>query len=130
MIKDIYLSFRALPLWVQIWVTLSLVPINCATLLFLTYPYGPLVATLAIAGMAFNLIPMIRDRGFGKSMAIPHLIFWVPLVLILATLILPQPVARNYTLFLLALLTVDTISLLFDIPDAWKWLRGDRNPAR
>ena len=61
MILDIWQSFRRLPLWVQGWVALILVPVNLAALLFLSAPQGTLVALLAVGGMAPNLLIMMRD---------------------------------------------------------------------
>lgn len=130
MIIEIWQSFRRLPLWVQLWVALILVPVNLVSLAFLDAPQGVLVALLAIAGMAPNLLIMMRDHGFSRAMAIPHLIFWVPLVVIVTGLLtgggtLPE----TYRLFLIVLLIVDVISLGFDVSDALRWWRGDRGAA-
>ena len=38
MIGDIWNDFRTLPLWVQIWVTVVLVPVNFVPLAFLDQP--------------------------------------------------------------------------------------------
>ena len=126
-VLEIYHSFRAMPIWVQIWVLGILVPVNMTSLLFVFEPGGILIAFLANIAMMMNLPVMIKDRGFSKMMALPHLIPWAILV---AILVVAPPVAEgNYASYLKVLLIVDLISLGFDFPDAVKWKRGDRAAA-
>jgi len=126
LIKDIWRSFRTLPLWVQIWVGLILVPVNMASVLFLLEPAGILIAVLAVGGMTPNLFIMIKERGLSKAMALPHLLIWTPLVLILFSNVQSPQVNGTYQSYLRLLLAVDLLSLAFDYPDAWKWWKGDR----
>ena len=79
LIRDIWRSFRALPLWVQIWVGVILVPVNMASLWFANETMGALIAVLAVSGMVPNLLIIFFDRGFSKAMALPHLAIWIPL---------------------------------------------------
>ncbi len=130
LITDIWTSFRAMPLWVQIWVAAILVPVNSAAILFVAQPSGWLVAGLAIAAILANLPVMLAARGFSKGMALPHVALWVPLVV----LVMPGLLGRGdldavYRGFLYVLLAVDVVSLAFDIPDSVKWWRGDRAAA-
>lgn len=121
---DCWQSFRALPAWVQIWVFFILMPINMASLLFINEPGGILIAFLANIAMMGNLPVMLYDRGFSKMMALPHLIPWSILV---GILIFARPEATGmYDTYLYVLLGTNIISLLFDFPDAAKWLHGDR----
>ncbi|MEE9374754.1 MAG: hypothetical protein V3V04_00295, partial [Rhizobiaceae bacterium] len=82
-LMDCWKSFRALPAWVQIWVMFLLMPINMASILFISEPKGLLIAFLANIAMMLNLPVMLYDRGFSKLMAVPHLIPWTILVAIL-----------------------------------------------
>jgi len=124
---DIWRSFRALPQWVQIWVFGILVPVNSATIFFLGEPGGTWVAVLAIGAMLLNAPVMLVERGFSKAMALPHLLPWSVLVLWLG--FFPPQWQGGAAGFLWLLLAVDSISLLFDYPDALKWWRGDRRVA-
>ena len=125
---DIWRSFHALPVWVQIWVALMLVPVNMASLVFINQPLGFWIAFLAIIAMMLNLPAMIYDRGFSKLMAFPHLLPWTILV---GILLFARPEATGaYSIYLWVLLCTNTISLAFDYPDAFKWIKGDREPAR
>jgi hypothetical protein len=121
---DIWVSSRALPLWVMIWMTVILAPINMISLYFLSKPTGILVAGLAWGGMLTSQIVLMRHRGFTKLVSGGHVIFWVPLVLIL---IFARPVANGaYDTYLTILLVVNLLSLLFDINDLRLWFGGDR----
>lgn len=128
--NEIWISFRALPVWVQIWVTFILVPVNSLALVFLGEPNGVPVALLAIGGMLPNIALFVLQRGFSKAMAISHLILWVPLVLLVFWLVTGgQQISAGFRTYLLVLLLIDFVSLAFDFPDALKWVRGDRNIA-
>jgi len=130
MIIDIWHSFRRLPGWVQIWVALILVPVNLAPLLFLGAPYAVWVAVLSVGGMMPNLPIMLDERGLSKRTALPHLLIWVPLLVLLGWVLANvDGVTGGYRTLLLLLLVVDLISLGFDFPDALKWWRGDREIA-
>ena len=125
---DIWTSFRALPLWVQVWVMVILFPINVASLFFLNEPSGGLIAFLAIIAMLPNLPILVYLRGFSKMLALPHVIPWAILVIII---LVARPVGSStYNSYLWVLLIINIISLLFDIPDSIKWLKGDRAVAR
>jgi len=128
---EIYKSFRRMPLWVQIWVAVILMPANFLTLLFLDAPYGCWVVGLAIGGMALNGPIMIMDKGFGSLMAVPHILLWTPLCGLMVWLLFFSGIelSSDYALFLKVLLVIDVISLAFDYPDAWKWLKGERGAA-
>jgi len=62
-------------------------------------------------------------------MAIPHVILWIPLLFIVTMKALPVATGL-YWKFLMALLVIDVVSLMFDIPDSIKWLKGDRAVPR
>ncbi len=127
LLTDCLQSYRALPIWVQIWVMFILMPMNMASLYFIGEPMGLWVAFLANIAMMMNLPVMIRDRGFSKLMAVPHLIPWIALV---ALLLLWRPdVTGLYDWYLTALLITNIISLFFDIPDAISWFGGSREVA-
>lgn len=129
MISDIWASYRRMPFWVQIWVFGILVPVNAAAILFALEPYGVLVATLSIGGMLPNLYFMFAERGFSRIMALPHLVLWSPLVILLIWLLGTGVASGGFWIFCLILLAIDVISLAFDLPDAWKWWRGARDIA-
>lgn len=125
MIIAIWQSFRRLPLWVQIWVALILVPVNLVPLVlwFQGVPGWGLIALLSVGGMALNLPIMLKERGFSRTMALPHVLLWTPLVILLAGRL------TEGSALVALILVVDVISLAFDYVDAWKWTRGAREVA-
>jgi len=122
--QDVWISFRSLPVWVQFWVALILMPVNMASLLFLDEPMGLWIALLANIAMLSNLPVMLYQRGLTKAMALPHLIPWTILVCIL--LFARPPATGVYDRYLYALLIVDIVSLFFDYPDSFAWFRARR----
>ena len=122
MLRDIWISFRNLPVWVQIWMSVVLVPANLVPLAFLDQPYGTVIAGLAILGMALNLPIMMAERGMSRAMALPHLLFWTPMVLIIVYVLNTHTdLLPIYAQFLLVLLVIDLVSLGFDLRDAILW---------
>ena len=122
---EILASFRRLPIAVQAWVALWLGPLNIATLGFLGQRNGVLIAVLALGGMTPNLFIMIRERGLSALMALPHLLIWTPLVVVLV-ITLFSGFGGGYALFLVLLLVTDVVSLVFDAKDFIAWRAGDR----
>lgn len=127
LLMDIWRSFRALPTWVQMWVMLILAPANMASAVFWNEPLGAWITILTYVAMMLNMPIMVKDRGFSKLMALPHLIPWTILV---AIILFVRPEATGaYDTYLWVILVVNTISLLFDYPDAVMWWCGDRDVA-
>jgi hypothetical protein len=128
MILQIWQSYRRLPLWVQLWVALILVPVNAASLFFLTHPAGAWLALMAVGAMLCNGVLMLVERGFSKVMALPHVLIWTPMLGLILWL-LNQDIAESYRSYLIILLAVDVVSLILDVVDSRKWLSGDRKIA-
>jgi len=128
MIAAIWHSYRRLPLWVQLWVALILVPVNAASLGFVTQPSGVWLAAMAVGAMLCNGLLMLVERGFSKAMALPHVLIWTPMTGLVLWL-LAQDIAPPFRAYLLVLLAVDAVSLVLDVIDTRKWLSGDREIA-
>ncbi|WP_270729775.1 hypothetical protein [Shimia sp. Alg240-R146] len=105
-----------------------LAPVNFSPMFFLgAHPSAIWVAWLSVAGLAFNMPILMRARGFSAALAFPHLVFWLPLVVVL--ILRPamfDGVSGCYATLLLVLLVVDVASLAFDGLEAVKWAKGDR----
>lgn len=115
-------AHSALPTWVKIWMNFILGPVNLATLAFLDQPSGPLVAALAIGGMAFTVAIVLATGGFSKVTAAGHILPWTALVILLA-FAKPEGTAI-YGSFLTVLLATNVISLAFDFNDVRVWLQS------
>lgn len=121
-------SFLALPRWVQIWVGVVLVPVNALPFFFLDTPTGRVAALAAMFVVLTNLPIMLIERGMSRLMAVPHLLAWLPLLPYLAArLVFQQPLARSEMLLAIALVVVNSTSLVFDTLDTWRWICGKRD---
>ena len=75
--------------------------------------------------MAPNLFIMVWERGLSSLMALPHLVIWTPLLVVIV-LTLRLTIPTGFTIFLVLLLITDVVSLAFDVVDFKKWLAGNR----
>lgn len=117
-----------MPKWVFIWVFFILVPANFSGLLFLKYDTGFWVAVLGIGGIMPNLVFLYLNGGMSKVLAVPHLIFWIPLHIILGILWATKSDMSSFEQnYLLTIFTINTISLAFDFYDANEWRKGKRD---
>lgn len=130
-LMQIWISYRSIPLWVQIWVAGMLVPANALAFALLDTWGGQVAAWAAMFVVATNLPIMWWERGMSKLMSMPHLLAWIPLevalVQRLAGRVGPVPLTGLEQAFLILLLIVNGISLVFDLMDSLRWLRGDRS---
>lgn len=126
LLLEIWRSFRAMPLWVQLWIVLILVPVNLASYVFFDEIMGALVACLAIGGLVPNLLVAVFARGFTKAMGIAHLAVWGPLTAFLIWIVQSSYAEGAYLNYLWLLLAVNGVSLAFDLRNTWKWGHGDR----
>lgn len=126
--QHLWQSFRRLPLWVQIWMAGILVPVNLVSLGLLHYPSARMVAIAALLALGSNMVLLYRYAGFNRLMAIPHLLIWGPLqVMLLLYLAANASVTPPYEAFYVSLvLIVNGISLCFDLLDSWRWYQGGR----
>lgn len=65
---------------------------------------------------------LFETRGFGPVLSLPHLVFWLPLVLYVAARL--RRAAFSGLQFVTAWLLMLSlgVSLLFDLRDAWIWM--------
>lgn len=130
-LRQCWHSLRSLPVWVQVWVGLILIPANGAAFFLLHYWSGQLAAWAAAFVVMTNLPIMLRERGMSKLMAMPHLLAWGPLELVLVLRLFghagPSPVHSVELRYVALLIIVNGSSLIFDALDSWRWLRGDRS---
>lgn len=119
-------SMMGLPLWVQLWLPV-LFGTNLVSLAFLDTEVGRMTAIAFAVVCLFNLPMMFLQRGLTRLLAIPHFA-WLPLLVYLYGQLwgaepLPAGSMRTYALLVFG---CNSFSLLFDVVDAFKWVRGQR----
>lgn len=125
--RQLWMSFRRLPLWVQVWMALVLVPVNLLSFLVLEYQTAQMVALAAVLALGSNMLLLYRYEGFSRAMALPHLVFWGPLQILLLMRVFQTPAPDSgEVLFICLVLLVNGISLIFDLLDTWRWWQGER----
>lgn len=126
--QSLWRSFRRLPLWVQVWMAGILMPVNLLSFFLLGYSSAHMIAIAAVLALGSNMLLMYRYAGFSRLMALPHLLVWGPLQVMLLIYLAessPSP-SMGEIIYICLVLVVNGISLLFDVLDTWHWLQGDR----
>jgi hypothetical protein len=130
-ISAVWRSWLSLPIWVQIWVGVILVPVNVAAFFMVHTPTGKAAAIAAIFVVLTNVPIMLYEGGMSRLMAMPHLIAWIPLSIYIIARILvfssSSAMGKSELIFAIIILVVNGISLIFDAMDTVKWSRGERN---
>ena len=117
----------ASPLWVKLWL-LALGAVNMLVPLFyLARPEAQLVLATFVAGFAL-LVVLTARFGFTRILGLGH-ILWIPLVLWLVGRVDAYPVTETYGLWLRSVIVLNSISLVIDITDVVRYLRGERTEA-
>lgn len=128
---EIWHSYRSLPGWVQVWVGFVLIPANVLPFFLLDSWSGRAGAVAALFVVATNVPIMWTACGMSRAMSLPHLLAWIPLEIALALRVFGlagnQPPSTTELALAIVLLLINGISLVFDVIDSWRWLRGQRD---
>ena len=128
LILRILKSTFSMPVWVIVWVFLFLIPANLSGLFMLDYASGFWVSLLGAGAIAVNMVLLLINGGFSKVFAIPHLVLWIPLEIILAYRYFMVPGLDPFEeTYILIVLVINAISIAFDINDTREWINGDRD---
>lgn len=125
--KRLWQSLAGLPTWVKFWLVI-LASTNMASLAFLDTDTGLwTAASFMIVGM-FNMPTMFVQGGLTRLLSLPHFV-WVPLLIHLySKLFGPYAMLHTGPEYILALsvFVVNSISLMFDTLESFRWLVGRR----
>jgi len=114
------------PLGVKVWL-LVLITANLFVPLFLL-PRIAAVVVIATFFAGFALMVWITEiAGFTRLLGLGH-VLWIPLVVYAWSLLGGPGDSGLYGYWLRALITVNTVSLVVDVIDVARYLRGDRRP--
>ena len=113
-----------LPYWTQLWLVL-LVVVN-AVLPYYFWPQPEAVTTLIIFLINFSLMIVItRYAGFTRLLGLGHAL-WYPLVIYLISRFEMTAPFDGFRLWMLAVIACNTISLVIDTVDVYRYAKGDR----
>lgn len=120
MATGILRSLRRMPLWVQIWMALILIPTNFGALFFLGEPYAVTVLILANAAMVIVAGMIVVQGGTSKIVSAPHVVCRVALLALLAVLLTGGiEASAGYAHYLWVLMAVNTVALGLDGYATW-----------
>ena len=105
------------PPWILIWVFYLMV-INMASLAFWHEPLAKLIIVTFIIS-AILMMGLYSRFGFEKILGLGHILWVLLLIYILMKLQAPESL---FDIYLIILSVSITISLAFDITDAWRYI--------
>ncbi len=108
------------------WITLLMAANMVGPLLFIDTLEGQVVLAAFVAA-ALSHTALFAAKGFVRLLGIGH-VFWVPLIPWLWSRLdaLPQSGLSRY--WVVVLIIVNSISLLIDVTDVVRYIRGERTP--
>lgn len=114
------------PLWLQVWIA-WLGAVNLAAFLFLRRAEARRVA-LAFAAAATLMSVLFSLNGYNRLLGLAHVVCWTPLLWYLLPRLRQVPTGGLYGRWLYAVAITDTISLVIDYADVFRYVvLGDRS---
>lgn len=124
---DAFLHFMRgllrMPLYAQLWVLLLLGLNGIAPLFYLSRVEAQVTLGVFLAGAALMVL-ITKKTGFSRLLGAGHFL-WFILIAYLAPRLGAIPADDPYGLWLRALIAANAISLVIDVTDVVRYLRGD-----
>lgn len=116
----------AQPQWVQIWLNILV------GVLALAFPFAIVSkeARWTVLGLVLGaaaVLGLYAHFGYSRILGLGHIVFWTPLLIYLIARRAHWRVGSTWAgKWIVAVVTILTISLVFDYVDVIRWLLGDR----
>ena len=110
--------------WVMLLFGINFVP----GLLYWSSPEGKVVLAALMLGGLFQTA-IFSSRGFVRLLGIGHLL-WLPMVWWLWTRMEAAPQGSVFRYWLLAVIIINSLSLIIDTVDVIRYIRGEREPLQ
>ena len=94
-------------------------------LFYITRLEAKVVLGVALLGGA-TFVVLTAFTGFSRLLGLAHF-WWIPLVVFLSNRLDSYPATTAYGIWLRAVIVLDTGSLILDLANVVRYLRGDRN---
>lgn len=111
----------------NIWVMLMGL-VNVAGGLYFVRTFEGVFALAAMAGAFMVMTAVYARLGFVRLLGIGHIVFWPPLVAWFLWVIFTSPTSATLRGWLVAVIIVNSISLIIDVFDVLRYARGERKP--
>lgn len=124
---DFHRCVLAMPKFWAAWLGLLALLNGLGGLVFISSPEGLWTLVIFLAS-AMLMMGLFRAFGFVRLLGMGH-ILWVPLVFWLASRLGAAPETGWLRLWMTAVIVVNATSLVIDVIDVIRYLRGDRAPT-
>ena len=108
------------------WILLLLAANMVGPLLFINTFEGQVVLAAFVAGALAQMV-MFGAKGFVRLLGIGH-VFWVPLIPWLWSRLDEFPPSGPFGYWVVAVIILNGVSLLIDVADVVRYMRGERAP--
>jgi hypothetical protein len=116
-----------LPAHWAVWVGLLMATNFVAPLFFVTLPEGQVVLAAFMAAAMAQMV-IFRRFGFVRLLGAAHFL-WIPLVIWLGSRLEAAAPGSALRYWVVAVIVVDSLSLLIDVVDVVRFARGEREPV-
>lgn len=111
--------------WVA-WLSLLMAVNMVAPLIFISTVEGKVVLAAAMFG-AITQMAIFNSKGFVRLLGVGH-VYWIPMNVWLWTRLGSASQDSLFGQWLLALIILNTLSLIIDVVDVTRYVRGERAP--
>ncbi len=120
-------TMMIMPIHWQVWLGVLVAANIVVPLFFIHTLEAQVVLATAIAGLVIMSV-IFSMKGFVRLMGIGH-IGWLPLVFWLATKLENAPADSTFGYWLMAVIVLDSLSLIIDTIDVLRYFKGERTPV-
>jgi len=110
--------------WLMLLVSVNMV----GSLIFIGTPEGKVVFA-AILFIAVSQLVIFRFLGYVRLLGITHIAAWIPMIPWLVSRLAEIGIDNPLGYWLLAVIVLDSISLVIDAVDVLRYVLGDRTPT-
>ena len=118
-----------LPQWVQLWINV-LMPLllgSSIVLLFNAASRGLAIVSILLSLLgAVGVVVIYAQLGMVRLLGLGHVIFWLPLLLMVVNRLRSSPPAGVFKIAMGVLALTLAVALAFDIADVVRWVLGER----
>ena len=115
-----------MPIHWQVWLGLLITVNIVGPFFFINTMEAQIVLATAIAGLGIMAV-IFSEKGFVRLMGIGH-IGWFPLVSLLWMRLDFAPANSAFGFWLMTVIVLDSLSLLIDTIDVFRYVKGERTP--
>lgn len=120
--KTMFVNGVGLAAWISVLLFVNMV----APLIYMKTVEGQFVPVAALAG-ALTQMAIFASKGFVRLLGVGH-VYWVPLVVWLGLRVGELTPGEPFTLWVMAVIALNSSSLLIDARDVARYVAGERTP--